>query len=322
MFCLIVLTAVVAYCVSGETDALKFLVVGDWGGIDTSPYYTPAQLHVANQMGKTAEEIGAEFTVTVGDNFYTQGVQNVDDPRFKETYEDVFTAGSLQSRWYVIVGNHDHYGNASAQIAYTAKSDRWYMPDYYYTEIVTIKGTSTKVQFVFIDTIILSGLTHPTKKWIPPSGPASVNAAEDHWTWIEKMLATSTAQWRFVVGHYPVWSIAEHGPTQILVDRLRPMLIKYNVTAYICGHDHDMQHLREKNRSVEYFVIGAGHDTNPSEAHINDIEPVSLLYHYGMIDFSSFYGAFSWFSISSTGMNVTYVDKNGKQLYTYTKGTS
>ena len=67
---------------------------------------------------------------------------------------------------------------------------------------------------------------------------------------------------------FTVWSVAEHGPTQLLVDRLRPMLIKYNVTAYISGHDHDMQHLHEKNQSVEYFVIGAGHDTNPSVDHI------------------------------------------------------
>ena len=30
-----------------------------------------------------------------------------------------------------------------------------------------------------------------------------MNAAEDHWTWIEKTLAASTAKWLFVVGHYP-----------------------------------------------------------------------------------------------------------------------
>ena len=49
--------------------------------------------------------------------------------------QDVFTDSSLQSRWYVVAGNHDHYGNASAEIAYTSRSKRWYMPDYYYTEV-------------------------------------------------------------------------------------------------------------------------------------------------------------------------------------------
>ena len=38
-------------------------------------------------MGKKAAEIGSQFTVALGDNFYRFGVQNVDDPRFKETYE-------------------------------------------------------------------------------------------------------------------------------------------------------------------------------------------------------------------------------------------
>ena len=64
-----------------------------------------------------------------------------------------------------------------------------------------------------------------------------------------------------------VWSIGEHGPTQQLVDRLRPMLIKYEATAYFCGHDHSMQHIREENSTLDYFVIGAGHMSDHSEAH-------------------------------------------------------
>ena len=59
------------------------------------------------------------------------------------------------------------------------------------------------MQFVFIDTVILAGLTHPTMKWLPPSGPASLNAAEDQWEWIENTLKASTAKWLFVLGHYP-----------------------------------------------------------------------------------------------------------------------
>lgn len=38
-------------------------------------------------MGKKASEIGSQFTVALGDNFYLMGVSDVDDPRFKETFE-------------------------------------------------------------------------------------------------------------------------------------------------------------------------------------------------------------------------------------------
>ena len=65
-----------------------------------------------------------------------------------------------------------------------------------------------------------------------------------------------------------VWSVAEHGPTELLVQLLRPILIRYNVTAYFSGHDHNAQHIHERDSTVEYFVTGAAHGTDPSLAHL------------------------------------------------------
>ncbi|XP_065913702.1 tartrate-resistant acid phosphatase type 5-like isoform X2 [Dysidea avara] len=295
-------------CLTKADNKMNFVMLGDWGGQDEAPYYTPAQKEVATQMGRKAAETNSTFTIALGDNFYHYGVKDVDDPRFKETFERVFTAGSLQSRWYVIAGNHDHYGNASAEIAYTACSHRWYMPNYYYTETMTIPGTHTEIQFIFIDTVILAGNTHPTKTWLPPPGPESVNAAEDQWEWIEETLAASKADWLFVLGHYPVWSVALHGPTDVLVQRLRPLLMQYDVTAYFCGHDHNTQHIREENSTVEYVLTGAAHMTGISVEHADSIPANSLQYYYALNDTTGTYGAFTWVSISPTVMEVVYID--------------
>ena len=39
------------------------------------------------------------------------------------------------------------------------------------------------------------------------------------------------------------------------------------MTAYFCGHDHSMQHLREEDSTVDYFLVGAGHLTDSSTKH-------------------------------------------------------
>ena len=70
-----------------KEDALNFVMLGDWGGTPKSPYYTDAEKKIAEVMGEKAKEIDAQFIVALGDNFYDFGVVNVDDKRFKETFE-------------------------------------------------------------------------------------------------------------------------------------------------------------------------------------------------------------------------------------------
>ena len=63
------------------------MVVGDWGGQSDPPYHTDLEQEVAKQMGDIAASMGAQFTLSMGDNFYDNGDADLDDPRFKDTFE-------------------------------------------------------------------------------------------------------------------------------------------------------------------------------------------------------------------------------------------
>ncbi len=59
-------------------------------------------------------QLGAKYKVDqiwgVGDNFYQGGVVNEYDPRFQETFENVFTAPSIKNiPYYFCAGNRDQY---------------------------------------------------------------------------------------------------------------------------------------------------------------------------------------------------------------------
>lgn len=72
---------------SNGASSVNFMVVGDWGGQDDPPHYTDPEKDVATQMGEIVASMGAQFTLSMGDNFYDNGVTDVDNPHFKETFE-------------------------------------------------------------------------------------------------------------------------------------------------------------------------------------------------------------------------------------------
>ena len=84
--------------VEGGESSLNFLVLGDWGGSPHYPYTTDAEIALSKVMGTKATEISSSFTLALGDNFYDTGVKNVDDRRFKETFEvSTFVSGACYS---------------------------------------------------------------------------------------------------------------------------------------------------------------------------------------------------------------------------------
>ena len=126
----------------------KFIVFGDWGrnGEDN-------QKKVARQMGAAAKKFKPEFIVSTGDNFYPNGVRSTHDHNWLASYEDIYTAHSLQTDWYIVLGNHDYGGEPQAEIDYSAVDRKWNMPARYYSKVFYINGdTALGMLFVFLDT--------------------------------------------------------------------------------------------------------------------------------------------------------------------------
>ncbi|XP_064626660.1 tartrate-resistant acid phosphatase type 5-like [Lineus longissimus] len=297
-------------------DSVRFLVIGDWGGLPYSPFSTAIERAIAKQMAKVSSNIDSQFLLALGDNFYFDGVVNVHDPRFHETYEDVFTHDSLQTPWYLVAGNHDHRGNVTAQILYSQVSKRWNYPDYYYTMSYPIPNSKKTVRFVMIDTILLCGVSDTHYLGEPPLGAADQSVADKQWLWIEQQLSHSKDDYLIVAGHYPVYSIAEHGPTDCLIKQLDPMLHKYNVSAFMSGHDHNLQHLVYTDvlykTKMDYFVIGSANFIDNSIKHKNAVPKGSLKFHWA--DTSTF-GGFAKVLITPHDMTLTLLRANGVELY-------
>lgn len=59
-----------------------------------------------------------------------------------------------------------------------------------------------------------------------------------YFNWIEDELIKISADkvpYIIIAGHYPIYSVSTHGPTYLLIEKLRPLLVKYKVNAYFSG---------------------------------------------------------------------------------------
>jgi tartrate-resistant acid phosphatase type 5 len=280
-------------------DALNFIVMGDWGrnGEDH-------QKQVAQRMGEAAAKASVDFIISTGDNFYPKGVVSVADPLWKYSFEDIYTAFSLQWDWYPVLGNHDYGANPGAQIEYSKISRRWKMPGRYYKRQFRLGNDSTnQVLFLFVDTT-------PLIRGYYSNDAHAVHDQDSlaQQQWIEKTLSSTgrNAKWKFVVGHHPMYTgggRTESRDTKDIRRILEPMLTRHDVDAYLAGHEHSLQHIVHEN-GLNHFVSGAASEVTPVK-YLKDTKFAK-----------SDYG-FMLFSVTKDSTLVQVVNHEGKVLYKY-----
>lgn len=298
------------------------MVLGDWGGVPFPPYSTPGQRAVAESMGRVANDLSATAVLALGDNFYFDGIAtDATNYRFENTWNSVYSSPALQVPWYLLAGNHDHYGNVTAQLEYSNLSERWNFPDLYHQKTFTSADSSLSLDVIFIDTIDLAGngvtSDESDPRYYDKLAYRPKIAAATQWDWIEEKLKASTADYLIVAGHYPMYSVCEHGNTGNLIENLRPLLIQYGAH-YIAGHDHCMVSTYDEN-NLMYIVNGAG-NTCCTKADSMDEVPSQYLDWYISRENKPkenprLLGGFSTLMATKEGVKMKFYDQEGNELH-------
>ncbi|GAB4828686.1 hypothetical protein Ancab_018351 [Ancistrocladus abbreviatus] len=240
--------------------SLSFLVIGDWG---RKGLYN--QSLVAAQMGLIGGDLDIDFVISTGDNFYENGLTGVDDPAFRQSFSDIYTAPSLQKQWYSVLGNHDYRGNVEAQLSpvLRLKDKRWLC-------LRSFIVNAEIVDFFFLDTtpFVEQYFKDPGKhtydwRGIAPRKKYIAMLLKD----VNMALKRSSANWKIVVGHHTIKSAGHHGIVTDLVSSLLPILKENRVDFYLNGHDHCLEQIISLDSNTQFLTSGGG-----SKAWRGDIE--------------------------------------------------
>jgi acid phosphatase len=218
-----------------EGPSLQVLILGDWGTGDEG------QQAVARAIAETHGESPPDFVMTVGDNFYPDGVSGPGDPIWETHFEDVYQGAFWADLvFYAALGNHDHYGRPEGQLDYAKISPRWEMPDRYYAFERSMPGGGS-VQFVVLDTT-------------PIAERERSSGAQREWA--DSVLRHASADWVVVTGHHPVASGGWHNPQGAVRGALFPVF-DAGADLYAAGHNHSTELLRTRVETLQ-AVCGGG----------------------------------------------------------------
>lgn len=249
-----------------------FLAIGDWGRKGKH-----GQAKVAHALGHVVENrfrqygYNPHYIISTGDNFYSKGVQSIDDPDFNASFTDVYTHFALANLpWFSVLGNHDHLGSTDAQLQFSSRDRRWNMPAPYYS-----RQFADNLLVFFLDTTPFVNTKYGAVARQKSQSP------EIQLEWLRRQLADAAPHFYFmIVAHHNMFtmSTAGHLGSRELRQQMLPVLEPYShrILAYISGHEHSLMHVQPIpavkmdatqqspfTNVVDHFITGAGSKLDP-----------------------------------------------------------
>jgi acid phosphatase type 7 len=91
--------------------------------------------------------------------------------------------------------------------------------------------------------------------------------------------ASIAMSFKIVLFHCPMISSGFFGINQVVMDNMRPVLARYNVTIVITGHDHHYERLIMDN-TTHLVIGGGGGELDPCHEVLNETQAVASIPHY------------------------------------------
>ncbi|CAN8068392.1 unnamed protein product [Agarophyton chilense] len=243
---------------------LRFQLVGDWGRDGMC-----CQRDVAIEMASYARVSKPRFIVSVGDNFYNDGILSAADGQIDRSWRDVYLKyDELKVPWKMSLGNHDYNGNVSAQEVLGRDDVFWQMKKRYNFDTYQDNGNS--VFIAYLDTTVMYYSEQQLKAF---REQVSAEYRDEQIAQLQTALRESDARWKIVIGHHPLQSSGENSLSEASnLRQMRQVLLRtlqtHNVSAYFSGHEHLLEHMQIGQ--LPTFISGAGSKISSVRRALND----------------------------------------------------
>lgn len=198
--------------------------------------------------------------ILLGDNFYPEGIKYINDKQWNN-YEHAFRDIPYK-QVNAIMGNHDYLGDPNLQL----QSKYFENNEFYY------KRSFLNFDLYFLDTVPLyKGHCYIDDEMITNiHDKKSKQLKKEQLEWLETELEKSeTGRRKIVFGHYPVISNGYyHNDLNPMYKTLMHIFKKYNIDAYISGHEHNIQYIKReisKEYTFHQFIIGSSSENRIDE---------------------------------------------------------